>query len=129
MRKVAINVSGEGWYRTIIGMTDMPDDEIRAYIRGFDEEGLRTLCAVMEAKDYRYYSLEDAIDAVIWGTVWLTGAHDYYEQAELVMNGCAIDGRYYDDERPDMTVEEIADELEFDSQYAETSFGILKMNH
>lgn len=70
-----------------------------------------------------YNNIDQCINNVKNENWYLTGAEDFYEKAEMLMeNG----GGWRADENPNITQQELAKELEFDSTYHETTLGVLR---
>ena len=120
MQKMRILVVGRNFQRTVYGKTDMSSAEVMTSLRTLDENELRTFCAAMEeAYGYIDYAIEDVKN----GCVYLTGADNFLEEAEYLL---VNDDYWGDEEPPDITVQELAEELKFDATYHETTLGVLK---
>ena len=120
MQKMRILVVGRNFQRTVYGKTDMSSAEVMTSLRTLDENELRTFCAAMEeAYGYIDYAIEDVKNRC----VYLTGADNFLEEAEYLL---VNDDYWGDEETPDITVQELAEELKFDVTYHETTLGVLK---
>ena len=119
MQKMRILVVGNDFHRTIYGYTDMSVEDVHAHLRTLDADELRTVCAAMEVFD----DIDMVINNVKNGCYYLTGSDDLVEEAEYLL----VNDAYWGDEKePDITAQELAEEIKFDSTYHETSLGVLK---
>lgn len=126
--KMKILVVGRDFQRTVCGETSMSVEDVHKCLRELaDNDLLKTFCAAMEVYENEIEISDDidsAIDNVKDGSFYLTGADTLIEEAELLL----VNDDYADDEEPDITPLELAEELEFDSTYHLTTLGVLRTN-
>jgi hypothetical protein len=127
--KMRILVVGNDFQRTVCGETSMSVKDVHKCLRELaDNDLLKTFCAAMEVYENEIGISDDidsAIDNVKDGHFYLTGADTLIEEAELLL---VNDDYWGDEEEPDITPLELAEELEFDSTYHLTTLGVLKTN-
>lgn len=119
MQAMRILVVGNDFHRTIYGYTDMTVEDVHKSLRTLDADELKAFCAAMEVYD----DIDMVLDNVKNGCYYLTGSEDLVEEAEYLL---VNDDYWGDEEEPNITAQELAEELEFDSTYYETSLGVLK---
>ena len=107
MQKMRILVVGNDFHRTIYGYTDMSVEDVHAHLRTLDADELRTVCAAMEVFD----DIDMVINNVKNGCYYLTGSDDLVEEAEYLL---VNDAYWGDEEEPDITAQELAEEIKFD---------------
>lgn len=127
--KMRILVVGNDFQRTVCGETSMSVEDVHASLRELaDKDLLRTFCAAMEVYENEIEvsnDIDECIDNVKNGCYYLTGSEDFLEEAEYLL---VNDDYWEDEEEPDITVQELAEELKFDATYHETTLGVLKTN-
>lgn len=103
---------------TISGSTERTEEELQRKIQSLSEKELETVCAAMEEA---YIDIDDCLDDVKKGYVYLTGSKNLKEQAENIVNKEEI--------KPDwikayIDINKLAEDLKYDN-YWETKYGIL----
>lgn len=127
--KMRILVVGNDFQRTVCGETSMSVEDVHKCLRDLaDTDLLRTFCAAMEVYENEIEISDDidsAIDNVKDGSFYLTGADTLIEEAELLL---VNDDYWGEEDKPDITPLELAEELEGDSTYHLTTLGVLRTN-
>lgn len=121
------DVNGKIYKRTMEGNTEMPPENVRESLKMLSDKGLlKTFCAAMEVYENEigvYDNIDQCIDNVKDGCYYLTGADNFLEEAEELL----ANGEYWGiEEESDITPQELAMDLKFNSIYHATSLGVLR---
>lgn len=121
------DVDGKIYKRTVEGNTEMAPEDVRGSLKMLSDKGLlKTFCAAMEVYENEievYNDIDQCINNVKNENWYLTGADNFLEEAEDLL----ANGEYWEiEEESDITPQELAMDLEFNSTYHATSLGILR---